>query len=370
MGYTNYIDTNDVKKILVVKYRHLGDILLSTSVFYNLKRFIPHAKVDALIYKDCVSILKNNPYVDDIFYYDRSIKKLSFFKKLVKELKLLFFIKKQKYDLVINLTEGDRGAIIAFFSKAKYKVGFFSEKKGLFKKEKIFTHLVKSPKTNRHAVERNLDALRIIGIFPEYSERKLIFHIPKKARHSMKVIFEKNNIKVKNYVLIHPNTRWRFKYWDKFDQLIKFHYLNGDKIIIVSGNDEYEKELVKKIIKDIPALDLTGKTSIDELAYLIAMSKMFYAIDSFSYHLANALKANLIALFGPTCDISWGPWQNKNAKIVVANVPCRPCHIDGCGGSKVSECMKDISLEDVISANPFYENIDLKLIEEKIFCNK
>ncbi len=347
MSYTNYIDPKDIKKILVVKCRHLGDVLLSSTVFYNLKKHIPHAQVDAFIFTECLDILKNNPYIDDILTYDRSVKKLSFFKKLKKEFDALRSIRKRKYDLIINLTEGDRGAIIAFFSKAKYKVGFGS-KKGLFRKNKIFSHLVKSPGSIRHTVERQLDPLRKIGIFPKKEDRKLIFRIPKETRAKVLSILRENNIKPKKYVLIHPNTRWRFKYWDKFDQLVEHLHKKGEKIILVSGKNTYEEEYVKDIIKGTPALNLTGKTSIDELAALISLSKVFYAIDSFSYHLSSALKANTVVLFGPTCEISWGPWQNENAKVITSKASCRPCHMDGCGGSKVSECMKEISLEDVI----------------------
>ncbi|NGX35121.1 MAG: Lipopolysaccharide core heptosyltransferase RfaQ [Candidatus Anoxychlamydiales bacterium] len=348
MSYTDYIDFKDVKKILVIKLRHLGDVLLTTPVFYNLKNNLKDVKIDAFIYEDSKEILKNNPYVNEVITYNRDVKKLSFFKRLRRELKILKDVKKKKYDLVINLTEGDRGAIIAKFSKAKYRVGIDPEKKGFFKKEKIYTHIVKNVKTTRHTVEKNLDALRRIGIFPNEGSKKLHFEIPDKAKEKALKILDENNISKNEYILIHPTTRWRFKCFDKFDQLIDLLHKKNEKVIVVSGKQDYEIDMAKKIIKDLPVLNLAGKVNIDELGALILFSKKFYCLDSLSFHLANALKSNVRAFFGPTCDMTWGIWQNENAKIIKANFSCRPCSLDGCGGSKVSDCLTSILLKNII----------------------
>lgn len=347
MSYGDYIDLQDVKKILIVKLRHLGDTLLSTPIFYNLKKYLKDAKVDAFVYQDCLEVLKNNPYINEIFTYDKNIKNLSFFKKLKNEIKIINFIRKRKYDLVINLTEGDRGAIIAYFSKAKYKVGFDPEKKGFFKKEKIYTHIVKNTKTKRHTVEKNLDALRRIGIFPKKEDKKIIFKISSQAEKNIKLLLLEKNIPLNNYVLIHPTTRWRFKCWDKFDELIEYYHKKNQKIVLVSGKDSYEIEMTNNIIKNFLVLNLAGKVTIDELAALILYSKTFYCLDSFSFHLANSLKSNVVAFFGPTCEVTWGIWENDRATIIKSNICCRPCSLDGCGGSKVSECMKEIEFKDL-----------------------
>lgn len=360
MSYTDYIDFKDVKKILVIKLRHLGDVLLTTPVFYNLKRENNKVSIDAFVNVESFDVLKNNENIDEILFFDRKIKKLSFFKRLIKEFKIFRRIRKKKYDLVINLTEGDRGAIISFFSKAKYKVGINPEKKGFFKKEKIYTHLVKVCMTKRHTVERNLDALRRVGIFPKEEDKKLHFAIPQIAKDSINEILVKNNIPINDYILIHPTTRWRFKGFDKFDELIRFFYQNNQKVVLVSGKEKYEIEMVDKIKKDLPILNFAGKVSIDELAALILFSKSFYSLDSFAFHLANSLKAKVFAFFGPTCEKTWGIWQNKNAKIITSKYSCRPCSLDGCGGSKVSDCLISISLKDVLDLS----------FDQKIFKSK
>lgn len=347
MSYGDYIDFRDVKKILVIKLRHLGDTLLTTPIFYTLKKYLKDVQVDAFVYDDSFEVLKNNPNINEIFTYNRNIKNLSFFKRLKNEIKILRSIRKRKYDLVINLTQGDRGAIIALFSKAKYRVGFDPEKTGFFKKEKIYTHLIKSTKTKRHEVEKHLDALRRIGIFPKKEDKKLFFKIPSFAEKNIRLLLSENNIPINEFVLIHPTTRWRFKCWDKFDELIKYYNKKHQKVIVVSGKSQVEVDMVNDITQDLDVFNLAGKVTIDELAVLITYSKIFYCLDSFSFHLANALQAKVIAFFGPSCELTWGIWENQRAKIIKSDISCRPCSLDGCGGSKISECMREIEFSNL-----------------------
>ena len=177
MTYGNYPELSQVKRALVIKMRHHGDVLLSSPVFAQLKKAIPDAEIDAFIYKDTLPMLDGHPAIAEFLLYDRDWKKLSRFKKLAKELSLLKQIRSRGYDLVINLTEGDRGAVAAWVSGSRYRVGLDPKKSGFFGKRKIYTHIVKECPNSRHTVERQLDSLRRIGIFPAAEERDLFLHV-------------------------------------------------------------------------------------------------------------------------------------------------------------------------------------------------
>ena len=168
MTYGNYPDLSLVKNVLVIKLRHLGDCLLTTPVFTQLKKVMPHAKIDAYIYKEATPILEGHPCLSEILTVDQNLKKKNKCAYFFLEIKRFFQIRKNRYDLVINLTEGDRGVIASIVSGAKIRVGF--QPKGKWQK-KCLTHIVKHTHTLRHTVERNLDALRVIGIFPPKEER-------------------------------------------------------------------------------------------------------------------------------------------------------------------------------------------------------
>ena len=125
------------------------------------------------------------------------------------------------------MTEGDRGAIAAKLSKCQYAVGFDSENKGLFGKKKWYTHIVKQTSRPRHTVEKQLDTLRCLGVFPHSNERDLFFHIPLSAEKKVKHLLQESGIKPGEYVHIHPVSRWMFKTVPIQTMVDVIHFLDG-----------------------------------------------------------------------------------------------------------------------------------------------
>lgn len=343
MSYGQYPDLKDVKKILVIKLRQLGDVLLTGPIFRVLKERFPNATIDAYIYEEALSMLEGHPGVDGLITYDRNWKKLRFFKRLKKEFSLWRRFRKGKYDLVINLTEGDRGAIVAKITKARVRVGF--QPKGGWQK-KLYTHVVKQCPSLRHTVERNLDALRCIGIFPTIEEGELFLGVGQKE------LIQVDRWIQSPFILIHPTSRWRFKCWpvDKMRQLTKELICRGKKIVFTSGPDPVERAMVAEIAEGLDVLNLSGQITLKELGALMHRCELLVCVDSVPLHMASALKAPVIALFGPTSEVTWGPWRNEKAKIVSKNMSCRPCYMDGCGGSKQSDCLATLNVDKVLVA--------------------
>jgi len=254
--------------------------------------------------------------------------------------------------MVINLTEGDRGAIVALLSKAKVRVGMDPQGSGIKGKKKIYTHLIKHYGAPRHVVEKNLDALRRIGIFPKEEERSLFFHVPQEAQKNMASAIAEKGIEKNSYLLIHPTSRWLYKSWpaSNFRQLILQLLEEKIPVVLCGGNEAREAEFLKTMKEGIQSplfFDLSGKTSLKEMGALIQMSRLLLCIDSVSLHMASALKANTLVLFGPTSEILWGPWNNPRALVLSQPYSCRPCCLDGCAGAKMSDCLFTLSQEKV-----------------------
>jgi lipopolysaccharide heptosyltransferase III len=341
-----YPDLSKVKKILVVRMRHLGDVLLTSPVFTHLKKTVPEAEIDVLINAESLPMLEGHPAISNYFLYDRRWKSLSFFKKIAHEIKLLLQVRKNQYDLVLNLTEGDRGAIVALVSGAPIRVGFDPEGSGFFGKKRAYTHIVKICPHPRHTVERQLDALRRIGIFPPSHERDLMLHVPEEAIQKMQKFG-------RGFVLIHPVSRWLFKSPPAsfFAELIKALHQSGKKVLLTGGTDKEGLQLIQEIqakVSDIPMTTLAGKTTLKELAALMRLSAALITVDSVPLHMASALKTPVIALFGPTSEINWGPWMHPKGRVIAPKVSCRPCYMDGCGGSKRSDCLSLLSPDEVM----------------------
>jgi heptosyltransferase-3 len=97
-------------------------------------------------------------------------------------------------------------------------------------------------------------------------------------------------------------------------------------------------------------VNLTGQLSLKQLAALSARARIFVGVDSAPMHIAAAMRTPVVALFGPSGDQEWGPWQVPHRVVSSTHHPCRPCGFDGCGGGKVSDCLTSIPAARVLGA--------------------
>ncbi len=351
MSYGNYPNLEKVEKILVIKLRNIGDVLLTTPLLRVLKKKFPKAAIDFYINEESFPLVKQNPYIEEVILYDRKRKKGSFFSRYGYEISLLRKIRKKKYDLVVNLTEGDRGSLAVKAAKASICVGKEGMKKGFWNREKLYTHIVKNCPTPKHTVEKDLDILRKIGIHPPYEERELSLSICKEAMKKVETYLKENEIGP--FFLIHPTARWRFKCYPekKWGNISCALLEKGFSLLFSAGPSSWEKEMIHNIVTTLPqnnVFDLSGKITLEELAIFIAKSEMLLCVDSAPFHMASALKHKVIALFGPSSDTMWGAWRNPYARVLFQDLSCRPCLMDGCGGSKKSDCLETLSESRVL----------------------
>lgn len=350
MTYGNYPDLSLVSRILVVKLRHHGDVLLTSALFSVLSKALPSAQIDALIYADTLPLLEGHPGITQYVLCERSGAQ----RRWLHELLLWRHIRKGRYDLLINLTEGDRGALAALVSGARYKMGVDPQKSGFFGKKRLYTHVIKPCPQPRHMVERHLDAARCMGLFPAPQERDLFLHIPPEATQTIQRLLSAHLISLGNYIVIHPVSRWRFKCISarQMAEVITGLEQRGLHVVLSGGPDPQEKKSIDEIMSLVPnshAINMAGKLSLKELAALIASAKGLICIDSVPLHIASATKTPVVALFGPTSERSWGPWMHPQARVITEPFSCRPCLQDGCGGSKMSDCLFSISPQKILA---------------------
>lgn len=328
-------------------------MFLSSPVFSVLKKRYPHLEIDAYIYDETLPMLEGHPAIANFLLYDKKWKKLPSYRRFFEEWKILRRIRNGRYDLVINLTEGDRGAIAAKVSRAPYAVGFDPEGGGMMRKKYCYTHLIQHTPHPRHTVEKQLDALRCLGLHPTLEERDLFFHIPEKARLKVKALLEEKGVEIGRYIHVHPVSRWMFKTVPPatIGTVLGELHQKGFQIVLTASPDPQERAMNQAILSQAPfAVDLSGQISLKELGAVIEMSRMLLSVDSVPVHLASSLKKPTVALFGPTCEKNWGPYRNPAARVVVQNVTCRPCYRPGCGGSGKSDCLETLSAEQIIAA--------------------
>jgi len=353
------------KRVLVIKLRHHGDVLLTSPVFTVLKKNWPDVEVDALVYDDTQAMLTSHPSINQVHTIGRNWRKQGFIKQLTLYRALLNTLKARDYDVLINLTEHWHGARLARRLKPRVSVGFKPDKRsGLARRRwvKSFTTLYPAIQDNsRHMVEVNLDALRHIGIHPQTAEDKHTLFVPgEEAEASIAQKLADFGVAANSYVLVHPTSRWMFKAWplDKLAATIDTLSARGLPIILSAAPSKEESEYMDglRALLTQPYHDLSGKLNLKELGALMKHARLYFGVDSMPMHLASAVGTPTVAIFGPTGAIKWAPW-GVQYRMITAGFTCQPCGKAGCGDSHVSDCITAITPQQVLSA------IDTLLLE-------
>ncbi|WP_412478604.1 putative lipopolysaccharide heptosyltransferase III [Azonexus sp. IMCC34839] len=347
------IPAGEIRRALVIKLRHHGDVLVSSPVFSALKASAPQAEIDALVYADTAEMVTLHPAVAEVHTIDRKWKKLGVVGQAKAELALFNALKARQYDLIIHLTEHWRGAWLCRLLKPRWSVG--PAVKGRSKRWKqSFTHVQTMHNALRHMAETNLDALRRLGIQPGPDERRLKLVPGEPAERAVAAHLAGFGLAGKDFIHVHPASRWFFKCWpvERMAAVVAQLQAEGHAVVLTAAPSKDEQTMVEAIQARLatPAFSLSGELSLKELAALTQAAKLFIGVDSAPMHIAAAVGTPVVALFGPSGDKQWGPWGVPARVITSQQHPCRPCGADGCGGGKVSDCLTILSAEQVLAA--------------------
>jgi len=355
-----------ISSILVFKQRNIGDVLLSTPAIHALRSAWPQARIAVAVNSGTEAMIEGNPDIDRVIVFDRSARDAGGAGRWREEARFLGEIRAWRPGLAVQLTEGDRGAILAFLSGARFRAGLVPGRRGLWGKEKLFTHLSPLPSLYRHAVLRDLDVVGAAGIPPADPGLRFFFTEPDRSR--VAALLAGAGIPAgAPYAVLQPGSRWKFKCWTDEGNAGLIAHLSLRRLhpVVTSGPDPEELAQVERIRERCTAsfASLAGRLTFKELGALIASARLYVGVDSAPMHLAAAVGTPVIALFGPTGAFNWAPWEGidwgytessprgtRSAGrhlVLQKEWDCVPCGKDGCGGTKRSRCMEEISLDEV-----------------------
>ncbi|MEQ4667359.1 lipopolysaccharide core heptosyltransferase RfaQ [Providencia rettgeri] len=301
------------KKILVIKMRFHGDMLLTTPVISSLKHRYPDAKIDVLLYQDTIPILSENTEINAL--YGMPGKKSSGLSKACNFIKLLLKLRKNKYDLVVNLADQWMVSVLVRAIPADTKISHqFTHRDSKYWRNS-FTHLTEPE--GEHVVLNNLSVLKPLEI------KELKTHLTMSySEQDWKNIDERLlSLGVhSSYVVIQPTARQAFKCWDneKFSAVIDALQSRGYQVVLTSGPSKEDLECISDIAngcQTTPVTELAGKTSFPELGALIAHAALFIGVDSAPMHIAAAVKTPIVCLFGATNHVFWRPWSENSMQF-------------------------------------------------------
>lgn len=331
-----------MKKILILRFSSIGDIVLTTPVIRSLKMQFSSVNKEELelhyaTKSSFETVLKHNPYIDKIHLLQKN-QSLSDFISL---------LKKENFDIIIDLHKNLRTSIIKFRLNAK---SYTFEKLNLEKW--IYVNLKKNKMPNRHIVERYMDTIKPLGITLDNDEKQSNDHKKNKEVTGLDYFlgtedhFELNWLPEshqKGYIAFaiggaHNTKKLPLKRMielcDKINKPIvllggKEDSENGQAIFdfFEKDRDTYEsQEAIEKLGKKTRIFDACGKITLGQSASLLKQSTVVFSHDTGLMHIAAAFKKKIYSIWGNTTP-SFGMYPYKTQFVVFENntISCRPC---------------------------------------------
>lgn len=336
---------DEFKKILVIKLRYIGDVLLSTPAVANLRYHFPDAYIAMVVNKGTEEVLRYNPHLNEVIQLDRSRIKGDLFSRIHAQLRYITHIRKRRFDLVVDLTDGDRGAILSYLSGSPIRIGFNAEGRI---RGRLYTKIVHPTETQMHNVEYQLEVIRALGL-PIITKR-LELYWSKEEELFVEDWIARKGLTRHPFVTIHPGGRWWFKQWplERFAALADILWeQHGLETVFLGGKKEREELKQIQCHGRRPFVTADGLTLL-QMTALIQRSQLFVGNDNGPMHIAAAVGVPVVALFGSSDPKVWGP-LGKGHTILYRGVPCSPCDHMGCDMGELN-CMRQISIPEVFAA--------------------
>lgn len=328
------LDRTKIENILVIKFGGIGDILLTTPVFPNLRAYFPDAVINLLTLRHSRDILIDNPYLTRAFTYDPSEDK---------SWCLIRNMRSQKYDLVIDLFGNPRTAFITFMTGARYRFGFE------FRGRKYAYNLSSKGRGGEvHNVEFNLDALRALEI-PIIS-RSLCLPINIVHKEFADDFVNKAGIGNRFIIGISKTGGWESKRYKSDDYIDLINRINRkyDASFMLFWGTKKEKqdcEYIAETITDRNAVVIPD-SPIKYLGALIRKCRLVIGNDSGPLHIAVSVGTPTLGIYGPTNPQLQGPYGDKNESIVSEDLKCLYCNLLECDIGNI--CMTQLSKDHII----------------------
>ncbi len=322
------------KKILIIKPSSLGDVVHGLPFLNAVSHCFPESEIHWVIARGLEGLLEGNPMVKRLIVINKDIwKKISRAADTVLDVNRLFReIRKEGYDLAIDLQGLLRSGLISMASGAPVRIGFAEAREG---SRFLYTDRVKGGR-DLHAVDRYLKIAAAMGCDTD----KVAFPFPFfRSEDSWVSSFIRD---LREYAVLVPGARWKTKVWpaEYFGKVASMIPMRS--VVVGSSADiGVAEEIVAT--SGGKAVSVAGKTTLKELIEIMRGARIAISNDSGPMHIAAAVGVTVIAIFGPTSPQRTGPY-GKSHLIIQSGAVCSPCFKKNCVDLK---CMREVMPEDV-----------------------
>ncbi len=325
-------------KILVIKLRAIGDVLLSTIVINNLRSAFPEAPIDFLTEKAGSKIVLGNPALNKVHILTKD-KNKSGFGRFLDDVAFIRNIQKEKYDLVFDFFGNPRSAILTLLSHADIRVGYDYRFRQI-----AYNRVVKSRASEIHEALWHLDALQHLDI--PISDKNLNFFIDESSTGFANQFWKQEQFENKPVVGINFSGGWPAKKWpvDRFAQLVDRIKKDYETEVLVFWGPGEKGEALKLAQLTNHKTILIPETDLKQLGAILKKIDMLVTTDSGPMHIAAAVNTPCVAIYGPTNFRLQGPYGTGHEIVYKDKLDCLGCNRLDC---EHTTCMNALSVDRV-----------------------
>jgi heptosyltransferase-2 len=309
-----------MKKILIIRFSSLGDIILSFPLINALKKEYPESEIHYLTKSAYKAILELNQAISKIILFND---------QPLSELKSE--IKNGGYDLVLDIHKNFRSILHTLFSGLNVK---------RYRKDTIKKFLLVKFKINLFNEITPVYKKYIKTVGDEFAKKYLHYT-------STELEFDRTPQYDFKYIVIAPSSKHFTKTYPK-DKFIDFIKTSSFKVILVGDESNKDKEICEYIENETDAINLCGRLSYAELANVVFNSEYVITNDSAILHFSEMLGKKVKAIFGSTVkEFGFFPQLENSVVFENKNLKCRPCTHIGLPACPLGhfKCMNEIQLE-------------------------
>jgi lipopolysaccharide heptosyltransferase I len=333
-------------RILLIKPSAVGDVIHALPVLVKLRARYPTARIDWLLSPHIAELVRHHAALSNVILFERDQYTRCWRSWLAATglVQLPVLLRRNRYDVVIDLHGQFRSAVLALASGAPVRIGFDRPRGPAASDRQLvpeayrhgwtgaregawlaYTHRIPIPRLDVHAVDRYLWLAPLLGLDDRPPDMSIPFAQIAEAR--VNALFRHEAVAGKPLAILVPGTQWQTKRWhaEGFAEVAQ-HLMRTGRTVALAGSENECARCTEVAVRCPGVVDLCGRTTLTELAALIRRAEVCVTNDSGPMHLAAALGRPVVSVFGPTDPVWIGPYRRPDA-VVRAGVSCAPCYL-------------------------------------------
>jgi lipopolysaccharide heptosyltransferase II len=330
-----------MKNILVSIPNWLGDAVFSTPVFKVLKENDPGSRLTAFCVPRVQDVLGLCPYVDETIVYDEDDQDRPLFAKIAMIRKLA----QKQFNMVLVLRPSFTRSLMFLLAGIPRRIGYSSKPGAVL----LTRSLELNGNDGLHRADIYLRLLETEGLKVTSREPRLTVSVDQLSRVGS--LLKARGLKLgESYAVLNTGGNWDLKQWpwERFAELAgRITREMGIRIVLPGAAKDLERVTMIAQRSGVAPVVIAGSTDMMELAAVMAGAEFVVSADSGPLHLAAAVGANVVGIFGPTRPEITGPHGAGRVAVIQKDVRCNraACYYLECPDNR---CMKSVLVEDVL----------------------